>query len=98
MDIENLLEGLPDELFKEIKYYIWDFKTKYNYIEDKCKEDLHAYYQTEEGVVLDGKVRKKNAAKFFKTCKYQHVLFRMFDGKDYSDVIWKIIKPKKEEE
>ncbi len=34
----------------------------------------------------------KEAAEYFKTCKYRSILFNIRRGKRYSDVIWKIIK------
>lgn len=34
----------------------------------------------------------KEAAEYFKTCKYRSILFNIRRGKRYSDVIWKMIK------
>ena len=48
---------------------------------DKCIEEFRTDFET-----------KKDAAIYFKTCKYPHVLFAMYNKKDYSRVIWDIIK------
>lgn len=74
------------ELFDEehIIYYqrIIDFyKNEYSNIIDKCIEEFRTDFET-----------KKDAAIYFKTCKYPHVLFAMYNKKDYSRVIWDIIK------
>ena len=34
----------------------------------------------------------KEAAEYFKTCKYRGILFNIRRGKEYSDIIWKMIK------
>lgn len=32
-------------------------------------------------------------AEAFAQTPYQHILFKMLDGRDYSDLIWRMLKP-----
>ncbi len=36
---------------------------------------------------------RKELAEWFKQCQYPGIMFSMLDGKDYSDQIWKLVKP-----
>ncbi len=38
-------------------------------------------------------VDRKELAKHFLTCQNHSILFSLLDGKDYSDYIWRSIKP-----
>jgi len=38
-------------------------------------------------------VDRKELAKKFLTCQNHSILFSLLDGKDYSDYIWRSIKP-----
>jgi len=79
--IAPLIERVPDEFYDWVKKTEAELLKKYAEIEKKCKQDFK-----------DTGNRKENAL-YYQTCKYPSVLFSMLDGKDYSDYIWKIIKP-----
>lgn len=69
--------------------YHWDkiikliskFRNRFNQIRLECELAFEGIYTT-----------RKDAAERFKTCKYPSVLFAMYDDKDISQYIWKIIK------
>lgn len=68
---------------EHVIYYnniIKKYTDKYAEIMDKCVEDYRTDFET-----------KKDAAAYFKTCKYQHVLFSMYNGYDPSKMIWNYV-------
>ena len=79
--LEKLLEDVPDEFYNWTKETSDGLYSKYHQIERDCKES-YRYFDN-----------RKEAAEYFKTQKYPHILFKMMDGKDYSKDIWKLIRP-----
>lgn len=82
-DIYKLLEDVPDEFFDKIDEYVEELKSEYLKIEAKAKARYNQYKH------LD----RKEYAENVKWNKYSSVLFSMYNGKDYSQIIWKMIKP-----
>jgi T4 RnlA family RNA ligase len=82
-DIYKLLEDVPDEFFNKIEEYVDKLEFEYMLIEAKC---LLAFNQ-------HGGLPKKEFAEQVKWNKYSGILFRMYDGKDYVEAIWRKIKP-----
>jgi T4 RnlA family RNA ligase len=79
--LEQFLDSVPDEFYNWVKDTKRSLETKYREIETECQQafkDLGDRRQT---------------AMYFQTQKYPGVLFLMLDGRDYSQVIWKLIKP-----
>ncbi|MFN6070082.1 MAG: hypothetical protein ACK45T_23585, partial [Pseudanabaena sp.] len=60
---------------------------QYQQIEDQAKEDF------ERIVSIVDRHDRKETAKHFLACQNHTILFSMLDGKDYSDYIWRTIKP-----
>jgi hypothetical protein len=79
--IEEVLERVPDEFFDWVKQTKSDLENQYKAIENHSKADFK---------VLDS---RKETALYFLTCEYPGVLFAMLDSIDYSDIIWKMIRP-----
>ena len=79
---EEILERVPDEFFNWVKQTKTDLENAYKAIEAQCKADFK---------VLES---RKETALYFQTCKYPGVLFWMLDEKEYSETIWKMIRPK----
>ncbi len=50
-------------------------------IEKQCKNDFKKLET------------KKDTALYYLSCAYPHVLFAMYDNKNYAPIIWKKIKP-----
>jgi T4 RnlA family RNA ligase len=79
--LEQFLDSVPDEFYTWVKDTKRELETKYRAIETECQQafkDLGDRRQT---------------AMYFQTQQYPGVLFLMLDGRDYSQVIWKLIKP-----
>ena len=79
--MEEILERVPDEFFDWVKQTKRDLENKYSVIEVQCKADFK---------VLES---RKETALYFMTCQYPGVLFAMLNNKNYSEIIWKMIRP-----
>lgn len=80
--MEEILERVPDEFFDWVKQTKADLETQFLAIETQCKNDFK---------VLDS---VKETALYFQNCAFPSVLFSMLRERDYSQIIWKKIKPK----
>ncbi|MFN8670937.1 MAG: T4 RnlA family RNA ligase [Candidatus Sericytochromatia bacterium] len=81
---DEILDKVPDEFYKWVKKTIADLENKYSEIENICKSEFK---------ILE---TRKETAEYFNKCSYSTVLFKMLDNKDYSEFIWRQIKPKYE--
>jgi RNA ligase len=94
-NFENLLKDVPDEFYDKIKSYEKDLRYVYFSISEDVgkKFDYFMYgkYNDKEPVTD----KKEYAMWVLKQPQHlQPILFRMFDKKEYSSYIWKLIKPK----
>jgi T4 RnlA family RNA ligase len=80
-DFAPLLDRVPDEFYDWVKDTKAQLLGKYSEIEAEAKEDFK---------VLEN---RKETALYFLKCKYPAVLFKILDGQNYDEVIWKMIKP-----
>ena len=83
-DLAVLLRDVPDE------FYHWVHATV-----DKLQEAFAALEQEARAEFKDLGDRKSNAL-YYQTCKYPSILFKMLDGEDYSEIIWKHLRPEYE--
>ena len=94
-DVTELLKDVPDEFYSKIKSYVKELKYFYYLMGENVgkKFDYYMYgkYNDKEPVE-----NKKKYAEWVSTQPkhLQAILFRMFDKRDYSDIIWKLVKPK----
>ena len=79
--MEEILERVPDEFFDWVKQTKSDLENQYLAIEAQCKKDFK---------IMES---RKETALYFLTFKYSGVLFAMLNDKDYSEIIWKTIRP-----
>jgi RNA ligase len=84
---EDILERVPDEFYNWVKETKAALVAQYQEIEDQAKDDFERIV-----AVVDRRDRKE-MAKHILTCKNHTILFSLLDGKDYSDYIWRTIKP-----
>ena len=84
---DELIEKVPDEFLKWVQSTIKNLNDNYLGIEHQAKEDFGKIRN-----VLDRKTFAQEAINL----KTSSILFRMFDNRDYSEIIWKMIKPKAE--
>jgi RNA ligase len=79
--MNELLERVPDEFYKWVRQVTDELTNNFKQIEAISKNDFK---------ILED---RKATALYFQTCKYPAVLFKMFDNKNYDEVIWKMIRP-----
>ncbi len=83
-DLRELIEKVPDEFYDWVKQTEEDLLSKYKTIEDQCKK----VFKSE-----DEFKSRKELALYVQKQKYPPILFKMSDGKDYKEYVWKLIKP-----
>jgi RNA ligase len=93
-DVLELLKDVPDEFYKKIQNYVKDLRYGYFQIsEDAGKKFDYMMYgkYNDKEPITD---RKEFAEWVSSQPKYMSgILFRMFDKKDYSEIIWNLIRP-----
>jgi RNA ligase len=98
-DIDTLLKDVPDEFYKKVKSYVGELNYSHYQISEYCGKHHDSYRYGKYG---DKEVEptKKEFAEFvqrnFDKKGLHSVMFAMWDKKDYSSIIWKLIKPKYE--
>ena len=83
-NMEHLLTKVPDEFYNWVTDTKDNLTYQYKALEKECN-DLHRSNVFET---------KKEAAMWINTQKHKSILFNMLNDKDYSELIWKAIKPK----
>ena len=78
---KEILERVPDEFYNWVKATKANLENEYKIIENIAKADYQEL------------ATRKETAFYFQTCKYPKILFSMLDGKDYSETIWRYIRP-----
>ena len=87
---QNELNEMKEQFDEEIRISI-----------DKIVDEFHSRYLD---ILLEAKAEykefdtDKEAAEYFKTCKWQSILFALSKGKSVSPIIWKQIKRELKEE
>lgn len=84
-DINEYLDRVPDEFFD------WVRKTKNALLVDYLGLEANATEFLRKNKTTG--LSRKELAELFKTQEHPSILFNMIDGKDYSQYIWKQIKP-----
>jgi hypothetical protein len=84
---EDILERVPDEFYNWVKETKASLLVQYQQIEENAKADF------ERIVAIVDRRDRKEMAKQILTCQNHTILFSLLDGKDYSDYIWRTIKP-----
>lgn len=79
-DLQVIIDKLPEPQKIKIEYIINQYIAGFNVIKTQCVNDFRSDFET-----------RKDAAEYFKTCKYPSVLFAMLNGEDITRYIWKII-------
>lgn len=83
-DIYKLLEDVPDEFFAKIEEYVDELTSQYMLLEAEYSWIFNKLRIVEDRVEF---------AELAKRYKYPQLLFKMLDNKDYSETLWRIIKP-----
>ena len=93
-DVLELLKDVPDEFYNKIKSYVKDLRYAYFQISEdvgkKFDGMMYGKYNDKEPI----EDRKEFAEWVSTQPKHMSgILFRMFDKKDYSEIIWNLIRP-----
>jgi RNA ligase len=86
--IESIIAGIPDEHYARVQRTVADFQERRETIEEATRKwiDAHA------GLDRKSLALALQADESIKP-EWRPVIFRMLDGKDYVETIWKILKP-----
>ena len=93
-DLNDMLKGVPDEFYKKIKKYESELRYAFYRISEDIGKTfdykMYGKYNDKEPIT-----DRKEFAEWVQTQPkhYQGILFRMFDKKNYSELIWKLLKP-----
>ena len=80
----EILERVPDEFYNWVKITKAKLEKEYEQIENIAKRDYKEL------------ATRKETALYFQTCSYPKILFSMLDDKDYSQTIWRYVRPEYE--
>jgi T4 RnlA family RNA ligase len=80
-DLDQFLESVPDEFYQWVKTVKADLDAQFKAIEADCKSRFQDLGD------------RKTTAAYFQTQPNSKILFMMLDDRDYSQAIWKLIKP-----
>jgi tRNA splicing ligase len=81
LPLEEFLERVPDEFYDWVKATIATLRADYQAIETYCKTNCKPL------------ATRKETAAHFQTLPYTKVLFAMLDERDYSRLIWRLVRP-----
>lgn len=97
-DMEAIMASadLHPELEAKVNGFLKELHSEYSEIEQRSKEILAELLSDPAIQAKPEAVKRKCLAKEIKTYRYKAILFAMLDGKDYSQMIWKLLKPKEE--
>ena len=80
-DFNRLKDKFGEYHWDKIENVIYAFEGQFYTIRIECQTQFRTDFDD-----------RSQAAAYFKTCKYPSVMFAMYDGKDITSFIWKIIK------
>jgi RNA ligase len=83
--MDKLLEMVPDEFYNWVRMTVNELNSSYEMLENEYKWIFKILNRS----INDRKTFAEYALKY----KYPSLLFSMLDGRDYSQNIWKLIKP-----
>jgi RNA ligase len=84
--INELIDNLPDEHYPWLKNQIDSLKASYEFEEFVAKEYYDNRPATDD---------RKELAAYFTQYKFPWMMFCLLDDKDYSENLWKVIKPER---
>ena len=87
VDLEDFLKDIPDEFYKEIEEKAAQFKKRYERIERTAQYTFETFSKEYTERVYFAKEATKLITPL------PSILFSMLDKKDYSDIIWRYLKP-----
>ena len=93
-DLNEFLKDVPDEFYEKIRKYSDELRYSYYLISEEAGKMFDRKMYGKYGDIEPITDRREFAEWVLTTPKHlQPIMFRMFDKKDYSEIIWKLIKP-----
>jgi len=89
--IEEVFDGVPDEFYPQIREYEKSLRYGFMSISEHAGKLFDMLYENYDGDLPEKRVYAEWVKKQDK--HLQPILFRMYDRKDYSNYIWKLLKP-----
>jgi RNA ligase len=94
-NFNDFLDRVPDEFDIKVKNYVEKLETDFFIFNENVHLLFEDFKDKRLGFPFDNTGRKEYAMWVKEQPReYQSILFSLYDGRDYSDIIWKIIKPK----
>jgi len=86
-DVSTILKDVPDEFYDKIHQYSKELMDKYTALENEYHFIFKILSRSDDFEF------RPCFAELAKRHKYPAILFKMYDDKDYSGLIWKLIRP-----
>jgi len=87
-DFDSIYNNIPDKFYNWLQKTIAELQNNYYEIErESLKEFIRIYY-------INELIERKEFAYEAVKSKYRSILFKLYDKKQYDDIIWVMIKPK----
>ena len=83
--VEPILEKVPDEFYSWVRSVESTLRGNFRQIEETAKSEMKEF------------PTRKETAQYFLTCEYPQVMFYLMDGKNYTNMIWKMVRPEEAE-
>ncbi len=90
-NFDEVLKDVPDEFYQKIKSYVLELESNYTYVLEESKKLYNGFYSE----FNHQEISKKDFALWVMK-QDEHlrpILFKLYDNKEYSSYIWKLIKP-----
>lgn len=95
LDLSELLDKVPDEFYEWVKAEAAKLRDQFTAIERQAKSDFgiaHDAVHVTRDIKSEREFRKAFAGYAMRS-PYSDILFKIMDGKDYTEAIWKRLKP-----
>lgn len=83
--VEKLIENVPDEFMFWVREVAGELRSAFLYIESEARRVAEHASQSNS---------RKEQAEIITKSKYPGISFAMLDGKEYNEMIYKLIRPK----
>lgn len=94
--IEQFIDHVPDEFYEWVHKVVHDLQGRFDKIEQTAREDFEWVMKRVRRPEIDVKKRRKEFALLANTTEYPALLFGLYDEKDISERIWKLLRPEHE--
>jgi RNA ligase len=94
-EVSTVLDGVPDEIWDRVREYEAHLKGEYIKIDEEARSEFETILRTtgwgDRKLFADIVMGKTD--EWATKSKYAPILFKLYDNKPYSDIIWSMIRP-----